>query len=148
MKYQQGQIGRVFVARVEHGEDLLQEVKQLAVKENVRAACILALGALKNAALVTGPRECTIPPDPVWRRFDDGREIAGIGTLFWDEEGPVIHLHSSAGRGGVSLTGCLREKSEVYLVVEVIIIEFTGIDGIREMDPAIGLKILSFLGGR
>ncbi|MFZ5640493.1 MAG: hypothetical protein ACOY4Q_07360 [Bacillota bacterium] len=36
MKYQQGQIGRVFVARVEHGEDLLQEVKQLAEKENVR----------------------------------------------------------------------------------------------------------------
>ncbi len=146
MKYQQGRLGRVFVARVEHGDDLLQDIKGLAVKEDIRAASVLVIGAMKSAAMVTGPRECTIPPEPVWRQFDDGREVLGIGTLFWDAQEPVIHLHGSVGRGDTPLTGCIREKSEIYLLAEVVIIEITGIDALREVDAAFGLKMLNFRG--
>lgn len=140
MKYQQGTIGRVFMAKAEHGDDLLAELKSLAVKENVRSAVILLIGALKSASLVTGPRECDVPPEPVWRSFSDGREVLAMGTVFWDENEPVLHIHSAAGKGDLTLCGCMREETETYLVVEAVMIEINGIDASRAMDPALGVK--------
>ena len=142
MKYQQGTIGRVFMAKIEHGEDLLAELKSLAVKENIRAGIMFILGAVGSASLVTGPRDCSVPPEPVWRRFTDGREILGTGTVFWDETEPVLHIHSTVGKGDLSLTGCLREQTETYLVVEAVILEISGIDASRALDPVLGVKAL------
>ena len=100
MKYTVGSIGRVLVVKVEHGDDLLEEIKNLAIKENIISASLFMLGALKKASLVVGPRECTVPPEPVWASFTDGREIMGIGSIFSDGVEPVIHLHAAFGRGG------------------------------------------------
>ena len=144
MKYQQGTVGRVFTAKIEHGEDLLAELKSLAIKESIRSGVMFVVGAMKSASLVTGPKECTVPPVPVWRSFDDGRELVGVGTIFWDDTEPVLHFHGNVGKGDVALTGCLRRESEVYLVAEVVILELDGIDAVRAMDPVLGLKILTF----
>ncbi len=97
---------------------------------------------IKSASLVTGPQGCTIPPEPVWRRFEDGREVLAAGTIFWDETEPVLHIHSAVGKGDLSLTGCMRQETEAYLVVEVIIQEINGIDATRALDPAMGIKAL------
>lgn len=126
MKYTVGSIGRVLVVKVEHGDDLLEEIKNLAIKENIISASLFMLGALKKASLVVGPRECTVPPEPVWASFTDGREIMGIGSIFSDGVEPVIHLHAAFGRGDNVLMGCVREGTETYLVVEVIILELLG----------------------
>ena len=145
MKYTQGKVGRVFVARVENGDDLLEQLKLLAEKENIEAAVLYIIGALKEASLVVGPRECKLPPDPVWRQFDDGREIIGLGNMFRENGGqvPVFHLHGALGRGDETLVGCIRGQSQVYLVAEVIIIELTGTGAMKAVDPVTGLKMLS-----
>lgn len=145
MKYSQGKAGRVFVARVEHGDNLIDEIKGLAVKENIEAGIIYVIGALKDAGVVVGPEEMTIPPVPVWREFEDGREIVGIGTLFRDGSEPVLHLHATFGRGDRTLMGCVRKLSEVYLVAEVIILELTGTGAVKELEKESGLKMLRLL---
>jgi predicted DNA-binding protein with PD1-like motif len=38
MEYQAGCIGRIFVARIDHGEDLLAELEGLAKLEDIRQA--------------------------------------------------------------------------------------------------------------
>jgi len=38
--------------------------------------------------------------------------------------------------------GCLRGNSETFLVLEVIIVEITGIEARREFDPVSGLVLL------
>ena len=38
--------------------------------------------------------------------------------------------------------GCLREKSETFLVLEAVIIEIQGINAVREPDPVSGLTLL------
>jgi len=144
VKYQQGSIGRVFVAKVEHGDDLIHELKSLAIKENIRCAVVQIIGALKSASVVTGPKECAVPPEPVWRSFDDGREILGIGTIAWDDEEPVLHLHSAIGKGDSSIMGCIRGETETYLILEVIIMEINGIDAVRKIDPQLEIKALNF----
>ncbi|HBX24656.1 MAG TPA: DNA-binding protein [Desulfotomaculum sp.] len=144
MKYSQGELGRVFVARVEHGDDLLGELKQLVQVENVEAGVFYVIGALKEATVVTGPEKCVLPPVPMFRNFNDGREIIGLGTMFRDGEEPLFHLHGALGRGDTALMGCIRGTSEVYLVAEVILLEIKGAGAGKELDPASGLKMLKF----
>ncbi|AGL03044.1 PPC domain-containing DNA-binding protein [Desulfoscipio gibsoniae] len=145
MQYAQGKVGRVFVARVEHGDDLLAELKKLAEQESIQAGIFYTIGAMKEASLVAGPKACTRPPETVWRHFDDCREIIGIGTIFEDNGVPALHLHGTLGKGDIALMGCLRGESEVYLVVEVIILELLGTGAIRKFDAASELKMLSFI---
>ncbi len=145
LKYSKGELGRVFVARVEHGDDLLGELRQLVQAENVEAGVFYVIGALKEATVVTGPEKCVLPPVPMFRNFNDCREIIGLGTMFRDDEEPVFHLHGALGRGDTALMGCIRGESEVYLVAEVILMELKGADAVKETDPASGVKILKFL---
>lgn len=143
MKYTAGSIGRVLVAKVEHGDDLLLKIKRLTQKERIRSGLLIVLGAVKQASLVVGPKECVVPPEPVWREFGDGREIMAVGTIFSEENGPELHLHAAFGRGDSVLVGCVREDAQVYLVAEVIILEMVGMDAARLLDPAVGLKMLT-----
>jgi len=145
MKYTQGKVGRVFVAKVEDGDDLIYEIKKLAQKESIEAGVCYIIGALKEASMVTGPEECTRPPVPVWRIFNDGREILAIGTLFRDDFEPVLHLHGTTGKGDQTLTGCIRGESQIYLVAEVIILELINTGTIKEFDAEFGFKMLNFL---
>ncbi len=134
MQYTEGQLGRVFVVRIDNGEDLLTSVSRFISDKSVSAGTILFLGALMNGRMVTGPEEPVIPPVPHFVMFEGGWEVFGIGTIYPGEGGPNIHYHASVGRSGHALTGCLRETAVAYLVVEVVILEFTGLSARREFD--------------
>ena len=144
MQYREGRTGRVFLLKVEDGDDLLAELKDIVVREDVRVAVMFLLGGVGGAAVVVGPKRKEIPPEPQWRSFGDGRELLGIGTVYWGDEGPMIHLHASIGRGDDVLTGCLREKASVYLVAEVIIMEILDTGALRRLDHNLGLHVLGF----
>ncbi len=146
MQYQKGSIGRVIVAKIEHGDDLLVELKGLLQKEEIKAGIMFMIGALQAGSLVVGPETSSVPPNPVWKAFQDGREILGIATIFSDEDEPVIHLHTSLGRGNETWTGCLRKDAQVYLVVEVIILELIDSGAGRTLDALTGLNLLGFPG--
>nr|WP_321497384.1 PPC domain-containing DNA-binding protein [uncultured Methanolobus sp.] len=146
MQYTQGSIGRVFTVRLDHGDDILQELEGLAVSENIRSAMFMMLGAVKEANLVVGPKENIVPPDPTWARIYDAHELIGVGNIFLGSETgrPKVHLHSAAGRGESTRTGCLRESSEVFMVVEIFIMEITGISASRIFDPERGFAPVCF----
>ncbi len=142
MKYQQGSFGRVFMLRFDDKDDLLNEIKSVAIKEKIKAATITLLGGLRHAAVVSGTKEAVIPPDPMWIKVSDGREVLGFGTLFWKGEDPVIHLHGAVGRDRETIAGCIRSESIVYLVVEAVITEILGIDAVKALDEKTGLVML------
>ncbi|MBO8158486.1 DUF296 domain-containing protein [Thermosyntropha sp.] len=146
MKYQEGKIGRIFVIKFEHGDDVLQEIVKLAESKNISAALVFMLGALKSGQLVVGPNECVIPPEGISFKFEDGREILALGTLFKDENRkPSLHIHTAAGREEKVRVGCLRADAEVYLTVEAVILELDGLKAARLFDPDMQLKLLTFL---
>ena len=145
MNYQSGNLGRVFWVKFDDGEDLKAGLLELAAKEKIERAAIFAIGALNSAKLVSGPREAVLPPDPIWANFDDCREIIGIGTLAPGPDGPSLHLHAGAGRGGESTSlGCLRDDSEIYLTLECVVLEMNGLTVRRAPDEASGLNLLAF----
>jgi hypothetical protein len=147
MQYSEGQVGRVFVVRIDDGEDFLVSMRKFIADKGIQSGSVLFLGALMNGRMVTGPEEPVIPPTPHFVMFEGGWEVFGVGTIYPGEGGPHIHYHASVGRAGHALTGCLREKATTYLIVEAVIIEFTGLFGRREFDertqmnlPVLGTK--------
>lgn len=144
MQYRAGSIGRVFLLKFEDRDDLLAEMKKLAVTEEIKTGTIALLGGMRSAGLVTGPREAVVPPDPLWTNFDDGREVVAFGTIFRKGSEPVIHLHGAIGREAESLVGCIRKNSVVYLVVEAIVTEILGVDARKEFDEQSGFAVLKF----
>lgn len=131
MEYQAGKTGRVFYVRFDNGEDLHEGIRDLVTRENIRCAWFQIFGGLRQAGVVTGPKEPVMPPEPVWREVADTREVLGMGSVFWDDEQPLIHLHAAMGHHGDTLTGCVRRDSQVYLVIELMLIEVTGIEVTR-----------------
>lgn len=142
MKYTKGTIGRVFVAKFDNGDILIDNIAKLAKKEKIESATMIFIGALKEGTLVTGPKKPVIPPEPNKMSFKDGWEVLGIGTIFVNKKGPQIHIHASMGKKNKMLTGCVREKSKVFLVIEAIIFELKGVKASKDIDAKTGLNLL------
>jgi predicted DNA-binding protein with PD1-like motif len=141
MQYTEGQLGRVFVVRIDDGEELLGSVRGFIEDKGIQAGSVLFLGALREGRMVTGPEEPVIPPVPHFVMFEGGWEVFGIGTIYPGEGGSHIHYHASVGRSGHALTGCLRESATTYLIVEAVILEFTGLTARREFDQKTQLNL-------
>jgi uncharacterized protein len=142
MNYQTGNAGRVVVARFEDGEDILEGIIDIARKENLMSAVFHLIGGIRQGRVVVGPEREELPPQPVWKEIKESHEVLGTGTIFREGNEPKIHFHGAFGKKEMIKVGCLRGHSETFLVLEVIIIEITGIDARREFDPVSGLTLL------
>lgn len=142
MEYQIGETGRVIVARFNDGEDLIGSLKEVARREYLRAAVIQLVGGIKKGRFVCGPETDEMPPVPMWRQLDESHELVGVGTLFWHGDEPEVHIHGAFGKEDQVKAGCLREESEVFLVLEAIITEIRGVSVSRELDARSGMVLL------
>jgi predicted DNA-binding protein with PD1-like motif len=143
MKYTKGAIGRIFLLKFNDGDILVDEISSFARKERLKAATMVFIGALKKGHLVTGPKKAVIPPEPNWVSFKDGWEVMGLGTIFTNKSGPQIHIHASMGKKRKAAVGCVRSKSEVFLVIEAVVFELKGVKASKEIDPKTGLNLLN-----
>ena len=145
MQYTQGNIGRIFLLKFENNDILLDKLGEFVKKERLKAAAMVFIGALRKGDLVTGPKKPVIPPEPNKVYFSDGWEVMGIGTIFTNSKGPQIHIHASMGKKNKVLTGCVRGKSKVFLVIEAVILELKGIKASKDIDPKTGLNLLRII---
>ena len=147
MEYGIGKVGRVVVARGFDGENLYEQIESIAAKEGIASATVLLVGGLRSAKVVVGPKDPDGLIEPVFAEFDDAREIVGVGTIFSDDGGPKLHLHTAIGRGKESLVGCPRGGANIFAVMEMVMTEITGAGASRELDPTLGIKLLTLGAG-
>ena len=161
MRYTRGSIGRIFLLKFEDDDIVLDELDKFARREKLKAATFIFLGALKKGHIVTGPKKPVIPPEPNWKKFKDGWEVMGVGTIFTGGkavpctggapkgrrlvQGPQIHIHTSMGKKDKVITGCVRKDSKVFLVIEAIVFELKGVKATKDLDPSTGLNLLQIL---
>lgn len=143
MHYRTGRVGRVVLARFDHGEPIMPALEGLCRDEGIRAGWFFLIGAVAQGSLVVGPRDASLPPEPVRAGFPEPHEIVGMGSVAWKEGAPALHLHASLGRGGDVLTGCIRKEGRVFLVVEAVVMEIAGVQAARRPDARSGLELLS-----
>lgn len=143
MQYSEGCLGRVFVLRIDHGEDLISALQKFVGEKEIASCYALFIGALRDGRMVTGPEAPVVPPVTHFEGFESAWEVFGMATIYPSSEGPKLHIHSAIGRGREALTGCIRERATVYLVVEAVLFEFSGLSAHRELDERTGLQLLS-----
>ena len=116
MQYSQAKQGRVFVARLEHGEVVHEALETFALQEGIKAAAVIAVGAAdRGSGLVVGPKDGEQRPvAPMAHFLDNVHEILAGGTIFPDKNGkPVVHIHMACGRESFTVTGCITGVSEI-----------------------------------
>ena len=141
MQYTEGRTGRVFIVRVDHGEDLVATLTKFVADHKIQSGTIRFIGALQSGNIVTGPEVPVLPPNPHVESFTGGWEVIGIATITPSPGGPHLHLHASIGRMKQVLTGCLRGEIITYIVVEAIITEIIGVDVERHPDAVTRLTL-------
>lgn len=135
MEYQRGNLGRVFMIRFDHEEDILENLKDLVKKENVRTGWFQLLGGMRSGEVVTGPEAPTVPPVPVIQNIDQAQEVIATGSILWNDEDPVLHVHGGMGSKAGAMIGCLRKDLKVYLLIEAVVFEFTNMNIKRNWYP-------------
>ena len=133
--------GNTIVARIDKGEEILEEVKEIALKENIKLAEVSALGAVGDFTVgVFDTAEKKYHPND----FKGDFEIVSLtGTINTMNGEYYSHLHMSAGGNGGTVFGGHLTRAVVSVTCEMVI---TVIDGTvdRERDEEIGVNLLRF----
>ena len=138
-RFWEASAGRVWVGRLETGDDLVEEIERVCAEHDVRAAWVSAIGAVKHASFAYY--------DQQERRYvelesNEHHEITGfIGNISIRDDRPFLHAHATfASRSGAAVGGHLVSGCEVF-VAEVTIREMTGAELIRTPDEVTGLAL-------
>jgi uncharacterized protein len=144
MKFTEGKIGRVFILRLEDGDVIPACIEKFAAEKGIKTGHVVLVGGIGGGEIVVGPRDSkAMPPDPVRLPIDGAHEVEGVGIIAPNKDGqPKLHIHASLGRGGRTLTGCLRYGASTWLVGEAIIYEITGTTARRLPDKASGFDLM------
>ena len=129
------------VARIDKGEEILEKIKEIALKENIKLANINALGATNNFTVGVFKVD---EKKYYSNEFKGNFEIVSLtGTINTMNNEFYTHIHMSAGNDKGQVFAGHLNKAIVSATCEMII---TIIDGIvdRKFDEDIGLNLFKF----
>ena len=129
------------IARIDKGEEILEKVKEIALKENIKLASISALGAVNDFTVGVFK---TDEKKYYSNSFQGYFEITSLtGTINTMNDEFYCHIHMSAGNEKGEVFGGHLNKAIVSATCEMVI---TIIDGAidRYFDEEIGLNLFKF----
>ena len=144
MKASEGQLGRVFVIRLEDGDTIPACIESFAEEKKISVGQVILIGGIGDGQVVVGPRRSDeMPPEPMLLPLNEVHEAVGAGIIAPDKNGkPTLHIHAALGRAGKTTTGCLRPGVTTWMVAEAIIFEIVGINVSRIPDEEAGFELL------
>lgn len=150
MKASEGKIGRVFVVRLETGDEVPACIETFAAEKDIAVAGVTFLGSVGRGRVVVGSSGSDrTPSDPLVLPFEGAHEVAALGVIAPGNDGkPQLHMHGALGRESATKTGCLRKGVEVRLLGEVIVQEILGTGAARVWDEKTRHELLEPEGGR
>jgi hypothetical protein len=130
-----------YLVRMDRGEEILEQVKALALKEGIKLATVQALGAV-NDFTVGVFRTAEKKYDA--NSFQGNYEIVSLtGTINTMNGEFYTHLHMSAGDESGHVVGGHLNRAVVSAVCEMVVTVIPGtVD--REFSEEIGLNVLKF----
>ena len=133
--------GSKIVARIDKGEEILEKLKEIALKENIKLAGVSALGATND---FTAGVYKVDEKKYYSNHFEMAAEITAlIGTITEMNGKPYIHLHlTAADEKGHAFGGHLN-KAVISATCEMVITLMDGQVG-RKHDEEIGLNFFAF----
>ena len=144
MKSCEGRLGRVFILRLEDGDEVPTCIEDFAEEKGISVGQVILVGGIGDGEIVVGPRRSQeSPPQPMLLPVDGAHEVVGAGVLAPGEDGkPTLHIHAALGRSGTTMCGCLRPGVTTWLIGEAILYEILGADAARIRDEKSGFALL------
>lgn len=134
--------GDRFVARFDKGEEIHEQLKEIALRENIRLAEVSALGAVDD--FTVGVYKVS-EKKYYANSFQGPFEIVSLtGTITTMNGEYYAHLHMSAGNENGEVFGGHLNRARVSATCELVL---TILDGVveRRYDPGVGLNLFDFL---
>ena len=129
------------IDRIDKGEEILEQVKAIALKEQIRLAHVQALGAVNQFTVGVFK---TQEKEYLANDFEGSYEIVSLtGTINTMDGAFYCHLHMSAGNDKGEVFGGHLNRAVVSATCEMVI---TLVDGTvdRAFDVEIGLNLFKF----
>jgi predicted DNA-binding protein with PD1-like motif len=147
LKYSEANLGRIFILRLENGDQIPDIIEEFAEQKEIESATVLFIGgADKESKVVAGPEDGSAEEIVANLQSLAGvSESVGVGTIFSNEdEIPKLHLHASFGRGEKTTTGCTKGDAgvDIWHIGEVIILELINNSAERKIDLDTGFELL------
>ena len=135
-------IDNVIIARIDHGEEIVETLRLIAERENVTLANINALGAVDDftVGVYNVDRQQYFRND-----FQGAYEIVSpTGSVNTMDGEYYAHLHMSAGDDKGAVFGGHLNSARISVTCEMVI---DVIDGVvdRKPDPSIGINLFEFV---
>ena len=129
------------VVRIDKGEEILEKIKEVAIKENIKLATVTALGATNEFTLgVFKTEEKKYYSNSFKGDFEIVSLIGSINTM---NDEFYTHIHMSAGDEKGNVFGGHLNKAIVSATCEMFIHVIEGkVD--RELSKDIGLNLFKF----
>jgi predicted DNA-binding protein with PD1-like motif len=145
MQFSEGQLGRIFALRLEDGEPMPQTLEDFLISQGITGGLAFMVGGADSGShLVVGPEDSReLPFNPMVTALVGAHEILGVGTIFPNEEGrPSLHMHGACGRHENTITGCVRAGIQAWHILEIVVLEITGLQAVRRLDATTGFRLL------
>lgn len=133
--------GDTLVIRLDPDEEIIENLRAIAEKEQIKLASVEALGAIND--FTVGVFD-TVEKKYYSNRFQGAYEIVSLtGTITTKDGAFYQHLHMSAGENSGAVVGGHLSRAVVSATCEMIV---RVIDGRveRVLDPDIGLNLFRF----
>ena len=125
--------------RLATGDDVLNGITEYVTTNNIEAASLTFLGAVRKAALRYYDQEAK-----VYRDFELNEHfevVAGVGNVSLLDGKPFVHIHCAlADSEGRAFGGHVNVGMEVF-ALEVTVLELVGAPPVRELDDCTGLTL-------
>lgn len=130
-----------YVVRIDKGEEILEKIKELALKENIKLAKVTALGAVNDFTVGVFH---TQEKKYYGNTFTGDHEIVSLtGTINTFNGEFYTHIHMSAGNEKGEVFGGHLNRAIVSATCEMIIKVIDGnVD--RKFDEETGLNLFDF----
>ena len=128
--------GRRFFLKILPGQSLVDNIKNLVLRENIKSSVILsAIGSIRNVrvnGIKSGAKLPITPARLTPHRLEGPLELLGLtGNIIPGEDGqPDCHLHVIAGKSSGDVVGGQLDDCEVFATCEIVLVE-TVVDGIE-----------------
>ena len=133
--------GNTVVARIDRGEEILDKLRELAEKEQIKLASVQALGATNDFTVGVFNTETK---QYAANHFTGSFEIVSLcGTVNTMDGKFYAHLHMSAGNARCEVFGGHLNRAVVSATCEMILTKINGtVD--RRFDADTGLNLFRF----
>jgi predicted DNA-binding protein with PD1-like motif len=132
MDFDSFNLSKIYILRVDPGEDILATVEQFITKANLKQAVVLGGYGTMAAYHLHWVTHNRIPTDNLFRKGEGGIEILSMNGLVVDGE-PHIHITLSNPDGAFG--GHLEPGCIAYVVCEIFFGEVEGANLTRKRAP-------------